>query len=670
MMNITTKNRGFSMIEVMVALVILAVGILGISKLQGVLIKNSSNANQRTIAVSLAQQKIDDLKSFVLLNADVNGDNIDDAWTSGITWPVTQQSFAFIANNKGGKIDSADWGNEIVIGNYAYKLDWTVNPFYYPASSTTTPTSTPIGESSDYKQVTVVVKWKDELGAEQTINLATVISAYDPSVTALSSNTSTGGEGPKVAYTPELAPDVIDIEVDVGSGKKRQTSKPLPDAVKTGQDSNTMVNFDVVTYLQAGSGFIAERQEEFVTVDCRCNLSTLSASAYPPGHAFWDGVERYDIVGLPIIKATATQVNNANAVDAVCGTCCRDHHDNTASAVKYVVAGPSTGDHPHYKANGDPATSGQEYIESCRLKRIDGILRVFQDWSLKDITVMDRASLSDGSQLQTDYVAYQKDFILQSVASAGTGVLKPALRTPISTTVGSQQQLEARGIYIDKVYDESGTENPASYISYIQNASNLDRLDIIPFSEVNLSLLTIWTSTNNPPDTNPKNVTVTSEPVATVVDPANDYYGTYSRGWIKALVQATPAANITATIRDDNDGLTQIRPLLGTKKSDTVVVNVAAAIGAKAITGTYSINFGTYNTNTPTIAITGGGTCTLFGSNAYSCNVTAPWTGSIQISVAVTTGNPTKRCTGTSLVYYASGLSVDTTHNFAQFSCN
>ena len=56
-----TKSHGFSLIEVMIALLVLAVGILGISKLQGTLIRNTSDANQRTVAVSVAQQKIDDL---------------------------------------------------------------------------------------------------------------------------------------------------------------------------------------------------------------------------------------------------------------------------------------------------------------------------------------------------------------------------------------------------------------------------------------------------------------------------------------------------------------------------------------------------------------------------------------------------------------------------------
>ncbi len=53
----------------------------------------------------------------------------------------------------------------------------------------------------------------------------------------------------------------------------------------------------------------------------------------------------------------------------------------------------------------------------------------------------------------------------------------------------------------------------------------------------------------------------------------------------------------------------------------------------------------------------------------YTCNVTAPWTGTIQISVDVTTGKPTLRCSGQSTVFSGSGLISDTTHNFAQFSC-
>lgn len=666
MMTYKTKHHGFSLIEVMLAVLVLSIGILAVSKLQGTLIRNGSDANQRTVAASIAQKKIDDIKAFSKLNS---GYTWDQALALSGSLPQTEVAYTHITGDADLTAYTETGGlmlpsSSITVGPTAYNLNWTVQDYWHttPLSAATTTEPSPAPATSDFKRVTVTVGWSDETGTAKSVSLDTVVDAYAPALTELSDNSQNGGEPPHAFYTPEAAPDVIDISVDLGTGKNRQTSKPLPDTVKTGSDSNTIVTFEVITYSANGSDFVADRQEEFVTVDCHCNLSASSSLAYPPGHIVWDGVDRYDAVGPLMNKATATQVNNANAADDVCITCCRDHHDDNASAIKYV-AGTTSGDHTHYKANGTAASSGQEYIESCRLKRIDGILRVFQDWSLKDITVMDRAGLTDGSQLQSDYVDYQKDFILQAVASAGTGLPKPTLRSPVSMTLGAQLQFEARGVYIDNVYDLSGTENPTTYLTYIQSASKTDRLEIIPFAEINLSLLADWASSNS------TNVSVTNEAIATISDPDNDYYGTYSRGWVTALAAATPAADITATIRDDNDGLTQVDSTSSpTNLSDSVEINVGVGAGPKTISGTYAITFPLGNTNTPTISISSGA-CTLPSGNTYSCSVTAPWTGTLQLNVAVTTGQPAKRCTGSSTVYSASGLNTDTTHNFASFAC-
>ena len=668
-MTYKTKPQGFSLIEVMLAVLVLSVGILAVSKLQGTLIRNGSDANQRTVATSIAQRKIDDIKSFSKLKADTGV-----AWSDALVaaTPQTEVAYQHITGDgdlstyteTGGLILPSD---SIIVGPTVYSLNWTVQDYWHTTAALSAPTitePTPAPATSDFKNIIVTVGWVDETGTTQSISLDTVVDAYAPSLTELSDNSQNGGTPPSASYTPEAAPDVIDIAVDLGTGKNRQTSKPLPDAVKTGADSNTIVSFEVITYSPDGdNGFFADRQEEFTTVDCHCNLSASTSLGYPPGHIIWDGVDRYDNVAELMNKATATQVNNANAAEDLCQTCCRDHHDDNASSVKYVT-GTTSGDHPHYKADGSAAASDEEYIESCRLKRIDGILRVFQDWSLKDITVMERNALFDGSQLQADYVAYQKDFILDTVASAGTGIVKPTLRTPVTMTLGSQQQLEARGLYIDNVYDLSGTENPTTYLTYIQSASKTDRLDIIPFTEINLSLLAGWNSSNS------GNVSVTNDAIATIADPVNNYYGTYSRGWVSALAIASPAADITATIQDGNDGLTQIG--LTPSLSDTITINVGPSAGAITISGTYDITFPSAKTAIPTISISSG-SCVLpdplfpLVNNTYTCSVTAPSSETIEIAVKVN-GSPSERCEG-STTYIAPNISVDTTHNFSSFAC-
>ena len=595
-----TKNRGFSLIEVLIALLVLALGILGISKLQGTLIRNSSDANQRSVASSLAQMKIDDLRSYVLMSeVDYTGDGVDDAWQAGLT--TAQQSFAYIATNQGGAADSTpdnvgDFNRsqlingDITFQNYVFNLSWEVDDYYYDdhdadPSTPEVASTTPSGDI-DFKTATVTVTWDNE-----TIALSTAIDAYAPAMTSLADNSSTGGTSPLANYTPEAAPDVIDIgvgvDVDSGTGKLRQTTKPLPDAVKTGADSNTLVTFEVVTYHQNpddAAEFFSDRNEEFQTVDCSCLLSGTSATSYPPGYIVWDQADkdRYDTVGAPISKATATQTGNANAVDSACTVCCRDHHDATdaLSPIKYVDGTPS-GDHRHFMADGSTAGAGDVYIESCRFKRIDGVMRVFQDWNFLDLTVMNRNNLVTGDPLQEQYTDYVTQLVKDEIE--GTGIAaKPPLRKPINTAVGTIQQLESRVVYIDNVYDEAGSLS-SEYASYVADGNNVDRLERVPFADINMTLLSVWSD-----DPTAATVSVRKDAVATVSDPDNDYYGTYSRGLITAHAAAVaPGVDITASMNKSNDGITQIsvNPTPLASVTDTVQVIVAATATNITVTG-------------------------------------------------------------------------------------
>jgi type IV pilus assembly protein PilV len=56
-------QRGFSLIEVLIALVVLAFGLLGLALLQTVNLKYTQSANQRTQAVNLAGELLDMMRS-------------------------------------------------------------------------------------------------------------------------------------------------------------------------------------------------------------------------------------------------------------------------------------------------------------------------------------------------------------------------------------------------------------------------------------------------------------------------------------------------------------------------------------------------------------------------------------------------------------------------------
>lgn len=677
-MNIKRRHKGFSLIEVMISLVILAVGVLGLSKLQATLIKSGSDANQRTVATSIAQRKIDDLKGFTKLTVGTATDAVPDTWTSGIA--ANLLSFEHIADNEGGAASGTTnlTASTFTVGNYTYTLSWDVTDYYYTGTPTVATTPVAAGNDIDFKRIEVNVAWTDETGTAQSVDLDTVIDAYAPALTALADNTSTGATPPQASYTPEQAPDVIDTDVDTGDGLKRQTSKPLPDAVSQGGDSNTVVTFDVVTYHEDpdNSGeFIADRIEGFKSVDCTCQFSSVNANAATPAHVVWDDEEntRVDTEGTYISKPTATQTSNAAAVDDICSICCQDHHDDTASPVKYVP-GTTTGNHVHYQADGTTVAvqaDGDTYVESCRFKLIDGVYRVFQDWQLYDNISVLRAELADGQSLQTTYSTYVENYILAEV-NGDTLPAKPDTETDLGETgkeieEGEAFQLESRGIYIDKVYDSSGNENPSTYTSYMADTANLDRLEKIPFAEVNLTLLANWSTSDA------TKATVDNEPVATIDDPVNDYYGTYSRGFVTTVDD--PSVVITSTISDNNNGLTQIVDASNTDIADGIDITISPAGTTPTtpftVSGTYAIAYPNGTTGA-TVSISPSSNCSLPGTpgDTFTCSLLSPSTETIQITASKTTGSPSLRCSGSSIAYSVSGISTDTTHNFASFDCD
>lgn len=62
-MNIKIPSQGFSLIEVLIALLVLTIGLLGLANLQGQSISSSYNAHLRTQATSLARSVIDRMRA-------------------------------------------------------------------------------------------------------------------------------------------------------------------------------------------------------------------------------------------------------------------------------------------------------------------------------------------------------------------------------------------------------------------------------------------------------------------------------------------------------------------------------------------------------------------------------------------------------------------------------
>jgi len=482
------NHNGFSLIEVMLAVLVLGVGILGVSKLQGQLIRGGAEANQRSVASNLIQQKSDDLRRFVhLTTANIN---VPDAWTTALATP-TSLAFVHITSNEGGLIDP---GNHS-IGKINYDLSWSIKDYYYSGDNTIATTSPSGAEYPSFKTAHIVVGWNTVTSTNNVVSFDTIIDSYNLIHTALGSSTSSAATGPVVNYNPLAAPDVLPITLGTGNLKK-ETSKPLPDVSKKGD--STLVQFETVTYNPAND---TQRREEFRTVACNCKTSgSTKNDSVIYGYVTWDDIDErivditttITLTGTNRISKIAVDNGGGETQDDACTFCCRDGADLAGS------------------------------FKVCRLKRIDGVLRVFDPWKLVAFNMAPASYFDDNaisgmtSTLQTQNIDRYSSYVTTTVRNilAATGS-KSALNsystidlafindtttfTNLSGTIEhltfaqspttNYRDIQVRGVYMD--YPPTGVFSQITGQTTYYDASTVP-LDRVPFYEVNLTQLAGW----------------------------------------------------------------------------------------------------------------------------------------------------------------------------------
>ena len=94
----TANKKGFTLIEVMIAILILAVGMMAMALLQVTAIRGGSFANQMTQASIYGQDKIEELKNKDYTDTDLTAGNHSDMVKSGNgvtytrSWTVTESN--------------------------------------------------------------------------------------------------------------------------------------------------------------------------------------------------------------------------------------------------------------------------------------------------------------------------------------------------------------------------------------------------------------------------------------------------------------------------------------------------------------------------------------------------------------------------------------------------
>ncbi|MBQ0841245.1 MAG: prepilin-type N-terminal cleavage/methylation domain-containing protein [Gammaproteobacteria bacterium] len=475
------KLRGFSLIEVMLAVLVLSIGILAVSKLQTSLLRSGADANNRSVAASIAQQKVDDLRRFIQLTA-------PGAWSAAIVSPDLL-GFNHIASNEGGLIGPGD----IPVGNQNYALSWTVDNYrFVGAGSTATPTTPAL---STLKLAHVKVTW-DSVGdtTNNVVSFDTALYGYNAKYTVLagSPDSAGGGEVNLLSQADEV--------FDNGDGSSFGHEEIAPDISKKG---NSTLTTTVSTTFQTSDRVILSR-DEFRTVACLCKGGTSNPSQIY-GVTSWDNVnkERTDVLETRNynITKTVTDAGGGDQPAAECDICCKD----------------GLGD------GGD--VSATEKV--CRLKLLGGKLFMYDPWKVVAFNVVPESYFTEGQSIDSQgvtsttttelnkasYVNYIGTLVRQVLLNYTTTAELYALTTVDSTfpTTSSlfndgsinhavfngseDRQLQARVLYLD-------LPAQGSYEGTTYTAANIP-LERVPFFELNLTLLAGWVPDINQGESGP-----------------------------------------------------------------------------------------------------------------------------------------------------------------------
>lgn len=506
------RQSGFGLIEVLIAFVVVSVTAGALLQLNKVYLDYVRDGGYREVAIRLAESRLDKMRNF---DSELEYEAITD-------------------------------GSEILTdkNNIAYNVSWEVNDLY------------------NKKNVLVVVTWDDGVG-EKKFSIESIVS---PNLFAKSGPFGTADDSPGVTanvpeskITPGSIPDIVAMVTDPDTGIKQETTKPAPDVKKNSDD--VVVSFDSIIYDGSNNRLI---QSDTRTVYCSCDYQNGLQSTRRPARPYSLPNGIYWFEGLSEEKEWGDSDNPD------CTVCCNDHFDVGSSSLFEDNFNQFNQGHGHTTDGSSPASAGSEYLESCRMLRIDGFFRVMPDWNLIALNVFPPSYLTDADNVQRyqqyiehvvqEYVAiqksalpsttYQPDSFRGWLSVNGDAADLDAFDSLTELFIASYQ-LAARAIYVDLM--------PQSLLDAI-DFSDDNWLTKVSFNEVNTTLLANWRVEGDDDDY----LKVTNEPVETIVDPDNNFFGTYSRGYVTTLQESASAATqprVFATMTRYNSGLTGQDPI-------------------------------------------------------------------------------------------------------------
>lgn len=518
-------TRGFSLIEVLIAVVVLSFGLLALAALQSRLIQASADAKAQSVAISLAKDKLEDLRGFLAL---AGACGTAPANYQCINSSTAAETLADSSGSLGGVNFSRSW----TVARYAVATSGT-NFTLLPATNNTGALPSGYVANNEFKVVRVNVGWVDAKGQSNTVTMEDAIAGLDPQDTSRALRTRvTRPRGPEVTiYNPASEEGVIPIAIGNNTDTAATNPKPVVAGRTSGGSTAIETRFDVLTYSAlTGGNALAQARVETTVVGCRCDTANAPASnvkAYRP--VFWNGF-RY---AAPVVASyapladAATLGNNDPPQSRYCTACCRNHHDPSGLSADAPRFSPRRSPHNHYRiVNGAlVAANSGEYLETCRLIRADGIFDVAADLYNDHVNLLETRSLAlnstTGSAPSDNATRSYQDFVTKylgqryangsnatyntvettpSRSQLAAAAVPQSLSTPTEAGIArssDQRWMHSRGLYVDHLEKDARdalTEAKSKCSSPTQLVSCA--LRVLPFTSINVTELAVWTVSN------------------------------------------------------------------------------------------------------------------------------------------------------------------------------
>jgi len=503
------NGRGFSLIEVMIAVVVLSTGLLALAALQANLVRTAADSKARSRVAALVSSHMDAMRAggydgakSMAATGCASGNDVCQAQTEGAV----------------GGLTIAHEVNEVALNATAH-----------------------------YKTVRMVAQWTDAGGQARSLSMNTVLSptALDSSATLVDKDLSgDSAKQPIVRTTNPATPGMIPIAVSATDSTA--ATNPRPELLSQGNNSSiTGTKFDVLTYTnESGGNAQIQRRVETTVIACTCqygaggsNLPTIYQQAQWP--AIWTG-ERYDIYkpdsstlkppGATALTGPASGVEQS----PLCTECCRDHHDSDRTDVakfdpeRVLQQGEAVDSHYTRDKNGDlvlaDASNKGTYEESCRMIRVDGLWRTAADMYSRytgliatgvasgktdpATTGVPDATAADnyGGSPSKGITGFVKDYLAELMGTASSSVGATALydkyklndpaeisiRRPTKSDP-DERYLHLRGLYVDHLEDKAKERIKTALLPTNCPGNKTECiLPYVPFTTINLTELAYW----------------------------------------------------------------------------------------------------------------------------------------------------------------------------------